>query len=69
MATPKWNKDRKLWIIQAKRNGIRKTFYSSKPGQKGKREVMQKYDDWLEFGGIDNISVRKCVELYLADIE
>ena len=69
MAIPRWNKDRKLWVIQGQKNGIRKTFYSSVAGQKGKREVLDKYDDWVEFGGISNITVSKCVELYLKDIE
>ena len=65
MATPKWNKARGLWIIQGQKNGIKKTFYSSIAGLKGKREVLDKYDDWLEFGGISKITVEKCVELYL----
>ena len=69
MATPKWNKERKLWIIQGQKNGIKKTFYSSATGQKGKREVIDKYDEWLEFGGTKNLSVARVVELYLADIE
>ena len=69
MATPKWNKERKLWIIQGQKNGIKKTFYSSTTGQKGKREVIDKYDEWLEFGGTKNLSVARVVELYLADIE
>ena len=69
MATPKWNKERKMWILQAKKNGIRKTFYSSVSGQKGKKEVLAKYDDWMDFGGIENITVAKCLELYLRDIE
>ena len=70
MATPKWNKNRQLWIIQGKKNGMRKNFYSSVSGLKGKREVQQKYDDWLDFGGIDpKITVARCVELYLQDIE
>jgi len=69
MATPIWNKQRKLWIIQGQKNGIKKTFYSSTSGQKGKREVLDKYDDWIEFGGVQKITVSKCVELYLKDIE
>lgn len=69
MATPKWNKSRKLWVIQAQHNGIRKTFYSSTPGMKGKREVLDAFDDWIEFGGVQKITVEKCVELYLRDIE
>ena len=69
MATPIWNKKRGLWIIQGQKNGIKKVFYSSVPGQKGKREVLDKYDDWIEFGGMSKITVAKCVELYLKDIE
>lgn len=69
MAIPRWNKDRKLWVIQGQRNGIKKVFYSSIPGQKGKREVLDKYDSWLEFGGVQKITVAHCVELYLKDIE
>ncbi|MBQ1297773.1 MAG: site-specific integrase [Clostridiales bacterium] len=69
MATPIYNKKRELWIIQAQKNGIKKVFYSSKKGQKGFREVLQKYDDWLEGGDSGSITVSKCVELYLEDIE
>ena len=69
MATPRWNKSRGLWVIQGQKNGIKKTFYSSTAGLKGKREVIDKYDEWIEFGGISKITVEKCVELYLADIE
>ena len=69
MATPKFNKKRGLWILQAQNNGIKKTFYSSTPGQKGKRAVLSAYEDWLDFGGIDRrVTVEKCVEMYLADI-
>lgn len=69
MANPKWNKTRNMWILQAKHNGMRKNFYSTTKGLAGKREVLAKYDDWIDFGGIGNISVEKCIELYLADIE
>ena len=69
MATPTWNKSRGLWVIQGQKNGIKKTFYSSIPGQRGKREVLDKYDDWVEFGGVQKITVSRCVELYLKDIE
>lgn len=68
MATAKWNKSRKLWTIQAQRNGIKKTFYSSTPGQAGRREVVEKYDEWMDFGGVSSITVDKCVQLYLQDI-
>ena len=69
MANPKWNKARGMWVLQAKHNGMRKTFYSSVKGAGGKREVLSKYNDWLDFGGVTDISVSKCIELYLKDIE
>ena len=69
MASPKWNKTKKLWIIQGQHNGVKKCFYSSTPGLKGKREVLDKYDNWVEFGGVTSITVGKCVELYLKDID
>ena len=69
MAIPIYNKKRGLWVIQGQKNGIRKTFYSSLAGQKGKREVLDKYDEWIEFGGVQKVTVAKCVELYLKDIE
>ena len=69
MASPKWNKTKKLWIIQGQHNGVKKCFYSSTPGLKGKREVLDKYDNWVEFGGVSSITVEKCIELYLKDIE
>lgn len=69
MANPKWNKDRQMWIIQAKNNGLRKVFYSTTKGTQGKREVIAKYNDWLDFGGVTDIPVSKCIELYLNDIE
>ena len=69
MATPVWNKSRGMWVIQGQKNGIKKTFYSSIAGQKGKRAVLDKYDQWLEFGGQEKITVAQCVELYLKDLE
>ena len=69
MATAKWIKSRNLWRVLGQKNGITKAFYSSTPGLKGKREVLEKYDEWMEFGGSSAISVARCVELYLKDIE
>lgn len=69
MATPKYDKVRGLWVLDAKHNGKRKVFYSSLPGAKGKKEVIAKCDEWVDFGGTDRITVARCVELYLEDIE
>lgn len=69
MATPVWNKTKKHWVIDAVHNGTRKVFYSSVAGQKGKREVIDKYDEWIANGDPDKITVSQCVNLYLRDIE
>lgn len=69
MATPKYDKKRKLWVIQGQKNGVRKVFYSSKAGNKGMKEVIEKYDSWLSLGDPDKITVEQCSALYLQDIE
>ena len=69
MASAKWSKSRRLWIVQAQKNGIKKIFYSSTPGPAGRREVLDKYDDWCMFGGVSSLTVERCIELYLKDIE
>ena len=69
MATPTYNKKRGLWVLKGQKNGIRKTFYSSQSGQRGKREVLDKYDEWISFGGSSSVTVARCVELYLEDIK
>lgn len=69
MAAPVWNKARGFWMLQGQRNGIRKTFYSSIPGARGRRDVLARYDEWMEGGCGGSITVEHCVELYLQDIE
>ena len=69
MANPKYNKARGLWVIQGQKNGGKKVFYSSTPGPKGKREVVDKYNNWISYGSGGDITVGQCVELYLEDIE
>lgn len=69
MATAKWNKTRRLWMLQAQKNGIKKTFYSSTPGPSGRREVLEKYNEWNSYGDVSSLTVERCVDLYLKDIE
>lgn len=44
----------KHWRIAVQKDGIRKDFYSSKPGRVGQREANAKADKWLD----DGINVR-----------
>lgn len=43
-----WLDKEERWMIQIQNNGIRRRFYSSLPGKKGKKEAEQKADDWID---------------------
>ena len=47
-----WNELQGRWCIRVQSDGVRKAFYSSKPGKKGKIEAERKADEWLERGEI-----------------
>lgn len=68
--TAVWIESRNRWQINVQKDGIRKTFTSSKPGKTGQREANAKADRWLD-EGIENskIKVRELAERYLADIK
>ena len=44
----KWNEKRQMWRIDVQKDGVRKSFYSTIPGRKGKIECHSKADEWLE---------------------
>lgn len=65
--TAKWYENQNRWQIKVMKNGIRKTFTSSKPGRTGQREANAKADAWLESG---MISEKKRVhQLYVDFLE
>ena len=41
-----WDTKRKRWRVNAQRDGVRKTFYSSLAGQKGKKDAERKALSW-----------------------
>lgn len=41
---------RQRWCVRVQVNGVRKAFYSSRSGMKGKIEAEKKADYWLEYG-------------------
>lgn len=45
-----WMESQQRWQIKVQQNGDRKTFYSTKPGKKGKVEAEKKADAWLQTG-------------------
>lgn len=48
--TAVWLDKHSRWQIKVQKDGIRKTFYSSKPGRTGQREANAKADKWLDDG-------------------
>lgn len=45
-----WSEKHQRWQIQIQMDGVRRTFYSSKPGAAGKRETHAKADAWIRTG-------------------
>lgn len=48
--TAKWLDKQNRWQIAVQKDGVRKTFTSSRPGREGQREANRKADDWLASG-------------------
>lgn len=67
--TAVWLESKSMWRIQVQKDGVRKSFYSSKPGRTGQREANAKADAWLD-GGIHDSSKRvyALYELWLEDL-
>lgn len=61
--------DTTMWRIDVRRDGIRKSFYSSLSGRKGKLEAEQKADEWIGEGDIVDLRFSKLWSLYLENID
>lgn len=48
--TAKWLERQGRWQIAVQKDGVRKTFTSSRPGREGQREANRKADEWLSSG-------------------
>ena len=50
-----WMESSQRWRIDVQKDGVRRSFYSSKPGRNGQREANRKTDAWYRvpqiFGG------------------
>lgn len=63
--TAKWVESRHRWQINVQKDGVRKTFTSSKPGRTGQREANKKADDWLDDNVTANIKVSNAWQQFL----
>lgn len=68
--TAVWLEKQNRWQIKVQRDGIRKTFTSSKPGRTGQREANAKADAWLD-EGIENtkVKVKEMSEKYMEQLK
>lgn len=68
-----WLEKKKIWKINIQKNGIRKSFYSSTPGAKGRKICAQNAASWLSgscpFAVSDHTTVETVFERYLKDKE
>ena len=58
--TAYWIEKKSMWRVDVQRDGLRRSFYSSKPGRTGQREANAKADAWLEAGGGMPVPSRRC---------
>ena len=64
--TAVWIESRNRWQINVQKDGVRKTFTSSKLGKTGQREANAKADKWLDEGVVSGrLTVKKTSEDYI----
>lgn len=60
--TAVWLEKQSRWQIKVQKDGVRKTFTSSKPGRTGQREANRKADAWLDEGITS--TTKRCSEVW-----
>lgn len=60
--TAVWLPNQNRWQIKVQKDGVRRTFTSTKPGRTGQREANRKADAWLD-DGISN-TTKRCAEVW-----
>ena len=66
--TAVWMKNQNRWQINVQKDGVRRSFTSSKPGRTGQREANAKADAWLDEGLETNIRVDKLYAEYIESV-
>jgi integrase len=68
-AEARWDEKGKRWKVNVQVNGVRKSFYSSTEGRRGKAECERKADAWVEANCPDNIRFGDAWLQYLAKVK
>lgn len=65
-----WHEKYQRWQINVSRENVRKSFYSSTPGRKGKIEAERKADSWIESQTVDgNTRCHVLIKDYLEQLQ
>ena len=64
--TAKWMENQHRWQINVQKDGVRRSFTSSKPGRTGQREANAKADAWLDDGIENSLRVSAALNKYIA---
>lgn len=67
MTSPKW--DGKRWRIRVMKEGRSFSFSSSVPGTKGRKEVIQKYEQWYYGEASGSKTVGRVAQEFLEDVK
>ena len=69
MPTPIWVKNKSQWVVRVQKNGVRRSFTSTTPGNKGRKEVLKKLADFESFGDNARLIVDTAYDRYLEEVE
>ena len=68
--SPKWDPNRKRWVLQIMHNRNRKVFTSTKPKTAGRRECIERAAEWLEnFDTNNDVKFSIAFNRFLTDYE
>lgn len=69
MPTPIWVESKSQWVVRIQKDGIRRSFTSTIPGNKGRKEVLKKLSEYETFGDNDRLLVSTAYDRYLEEVE
>lgn len=69
MPTPIWVESKKQWVVRIQKDGVRHSFTSTTPGNKGRKEVLKKLSEYESFGDNSRLLVSTAYERYLEEVE
>lgn len=69
MPSPIWVESKSQWVVRIQKDGIRRSFTSTTPGNKGRKEVLKKLSEFESFGDNTHLLVSAAYDRYLEEVE